>query len=513
MPLAPTRTLKILAATLLVGLALWRPAPGLAQERTLTMRIPAEIVSLDPAFWQNASDLWVMEAVLPKLVIYKPGDRWEWELHAAEEIEQVDDRTIAFRLREGIQWTGGHGELTAEDVKYSFERYLDEDLASPIAGNFELLDRVEVTGKYTGLIHWTEPFAGVWGMVLPYASGHLVSKAAVEAREDKRYAIDIPATAGPYMIESHTPKQRMVLVANPDWPGPDPDFDRIVMLPMTDAKAAENAMLSGELDWAIISPSAVPSMQQAMPEALALEVKPNLNYFWLGLNMTHPKLEDPRVREAIQKAIDVEMVIEGAFFGVAVPSTGLAAPGLPGHVEKPDRDRDVEGARALLAEAGVSGLSLDLEVVADTDRVTAAQVIQANLAEVGIDVVINQHEAGAFWSLGDEKGADLQLQLKEFSPPPDMSWSTQWFLPEQAGIWNWEYFDSAEFVARHEAALKEMDPAERDRILREAQAAMDASHAFVWIAHPGRPVLYDAAKLEPAMLPNGIPRLELFKAR
>ncbi|MGI9304373.1 MAG: ABC transporter substrate-binding protein [Gammaproteobacteria bacterium] len=477
---------------------------------TLRIRLIAELTNIDPAFWENQGDLWVMEAVLPKLVIYKPGTEWEWEPHAAESIEQVDDKTIEFKLREGIQWTNGYGELTADDVKYSFERYLNKELNSPIAGNFALLDNVEITGKYAGKIHFKEPFAGVWGFVLPYASGHLVSKKAMAKKEGGRYGIDIPTTAGPFKIEKHVPKQKIVLVRDDNWPGAKPAFNRIEALPMSDAKAAKNAMM-GQLDWAVISLSAVPSLKEETPEDMQLEVRPTSNYFWLGLNMTSPDLADIRVRKAIQLAIDRDAIVDGAFFGEAEVSSGLASKGMLGYPGVNRIERDLYKARALLKEAGVEGLKLELEVVTETDEVTAAQIIQANLAEIGIYVQINTHEGGAFWSLGDEKGKELQLTLKEFSAPPDVNWSSQWFLPEQAGIWNWEYYDDAEFVKLHHASMAEMDRDKRHQLLIDMQKRMDQTAAYVWITHPPRPVLYDVQKVVPQMMPNGAPRLDLFQ--
>ena len=214
-----------------------------ASAETLKVRILSEPVVLDPAFWQSSADVWIMEALLPKLAIFKPGKTWQWEPYAAKKLDHIDDRTVAFELIEGIKWSGGFGDVTAEDVKYSFERFLDQKLQSPIAGNWALLDHVEITGTYAGKIHLKKPFAGLWTYVLPYDPGHIVCKKAVEAAGGK-YGLTPPATAGAFRLVEYVPQQKLVLEPNPDWPLVKPNVKRIEALPITDAKAAENAVIS-----------------------------------------------------------------------------------------------------------------------------------------------------------------------------------------------------------------------------------------------------------------------------
>ena len=103
-------------------------------------------------------------------------------------------------------WTGDYGEVTAEDVKYSYERYIDPDLASPIIGDWLPLKEVEVLDKYNGIIHLKEPFAPIWWSTLPYSSGAIISKAATEKAGGK-FTTDPGATAGAYKIESWTPRE------------------------------------------------------------------------------------------------------------------------------------------------------------------------------------------------------------------------------------------------------------------------------------------------------------------
>lgn len=481
------------------------------QGDTLYLRMLEEMKAFDPPFSVGESDTWVISTVHSGLIEYKTGLEWGWQPLLAESIEQTDEKTVTFKLKEGLQWSNDYGEITAEDVQYSYERYKNEELEAPNSISWSALDRVEVTGKYSGIVHLSEPFSGLFSYLLTRGPGAIICKKAWEEAGGKT-GLDIPASHGPYQVVEYRPGDRIVFEPNPVWSGDAPDFKRVEMLPITDTKAAENAVLSGDLDWAIVSISAVPSMEGNLPDNLALEIRSTPNFIWVGSNMSNPDLADERVRKAIHMAIDRETVLEGAYFGVMEPSYGVAAKGAPGYMDSPPVERDVEGAKALLEEAGATGLSLRLDVPAEPDKVTAAQIVQANLAEVGINVSINQHEAGAFWGLPETLGQDLQLFFTEWTlVPPDMNWVTQWWLPEQAGVWNWQYLQDEEMKRLHFESASEIDPEKRGELLKQLQTRVDNSYTSFILGHLPRPVLYDKTKVVPSMIPNAEPRVRNFE--
>ena len=102
-------------------------------------------------------------------------------------------------------------------------------------------------------------------------------------------------------------------------------------------------------------------------------------------------------------------------------------------------------------------LELELKALPDTDKMTLAQVVQANLADIGITVNIIPTDPGPFWNLGlESKGddwKDLQLYIHEFGDAPDPSQMTQWYVSEQVGVWNWERWKDPEFDKLHYAGL------------------------------------------------------------
>lgn len=517
MPTSPSRISRrglLKSAGALGAASLVWPGAALSQDgRVLTVRSYADLQVLDPAFRLAAPEGDIIHEIFPSLVGNKGGDSWSWEPYAAEEIEQVDDLTVFFRLRPGITFSGGHGTMTADDVKFSLERIADPAMESPYAGDWATLREVEVIDELSGRIHLKEPFAPLWNSTLPTASSAIVSRKAVTAAGGK-FTTEPLGQSGRYLLTEWTPKQRTVLTRNPDWPGEPGGFEEIHIIPIEDPATAELGFAAGDLDHTWTAVSSIPRLRESPPEGGVMLEKPSLAYVWMGLNIAAAPLDNPGIRRAIQHAIDRRAVVDAAYFGAATVSTGIIAPGLPGHRDAVLYDYDPDKARALLTEVGASGLTLTLDILNQSERLTAAQVIQANLADVGIGCEIRQNDSGTFWTLGDEASGEtwksLQLILSRFSMEPDPSFATVWFTPEQVGVWNWERFDSAEYGELHKKGLVTQDPAERDRIYKRMQDLLDESGQYVFLTHEVTGVLHRNTVV-PGLKPNGEPLFSKFR--
>jgi peptide/nickel transport system substrate-binding protein len=219
----------------------------------------------------------------------------------------------------------------------------------------------------------------------------------------------------------------------------------------------------------------------------------------------------------VQYAIDVPSILQAAYFGVANPSTGIIPPGLCGHRENaliPPK-ANIKKAKQLLKEAGhPDGINLTLDVRNKEAYVTTAQVIQSTLAQAGIELKINVHDSGSFWSLGDDSKGDrwkkIQLVLNRFSSAPDPYYAAQWFTKDQIGIWNWERFNNDEYNGLHKKAISESDKDKRCAMYRRMQELMEESGAYRFITHEANPVIYSNT-IKPALRPDGMPLLQYFK--
>lgn len=479
-----------------------------AEKSVVRVHALADLTSLDPSFHSNETDEAAYYAVFRKLIEYGSGETYEWRLDAARSIEQVDETHVRFALRPGIAWTNGYGEVTTEDVKYSYERIADPAQESWYHGDWKALDHVEIIDKHTGVIVLKEPFAPLWTSTLPHAVGSIVCKAAVEEMGG-RFETEMPAQCGPYVLKEWVPKQRFTLARNPLWNGPKPDFDEVIAIPMDDPKTAELAFLAGELDAAKLATSSVPLYRDSPPPGAKYLERRSIGYQWIGINVNSPPFDDLRVRRAVQLAVDVDAILGAAFFDVAERSTGIVAPGLIGHrARNIYEERDLDEARRLLADAGYGGgLKVTMHVMNQTEFLTIAQVVQANLAEVGVELEVTPVDSGIFWNLGNEEAGDdwktVQLIPQSWGMAPDPYWGTSWFTCDQVGIWNWQRTCDADFDELNARAARESDPQKRAEMYARMQDIMEESGAYIFLTHGVNAWLHRDTII-PGLYPDGL---------
>lgn len=482
-----------------------------AQGDTLRIRMPGDIQTLDPAFMIGGAEEVVMRAIYTSLV--RLGDiriGSPWTPWGARDLAQIDPVTIKFTLRDGMTWSGGHGPVTAEDVKFSYERIADPATASPWAYQFESLDRVEVIDIGVGLIRLKQPNPAIWVATLPYYGGHILS---VRACDGVTFTTEPPAMCGPYLLTGWEQKQKITLSANPDWKGPAAAFPKIEIYVVEDDQAAALAYEADAFDYTSLPVSAAKGVEASMPPQSVLIKAQSTRYVWLTINMGNPKLADPRVRTAIQAAIDVGQVLAGAYDGLVARSTGVVQPGTAFARPANRIAHDPARAAALLAEAGVADLTLRLSVMNDSKRLAVAQILQASLGAVGIMVEIEPLDEAAYWAIGDKTKGEgyksLDLVLMDFAGGVDPSENLVWFRPDQVGVYNWSGFVSAEYEALYQTLVTELDLPKRVAAAQAMEDLMEASGGFVFLCHEPLVVLHRNA-FDVVILPDGHPNVAAF---
>jgi peptide/nickel transport system substrate-binding protein len=481
------------------------------EPRILRVRLYGDIQNLDPAFQISENDTVVANAVMDGLVRYCPNSYDLCYKLAEELVESEDGLEIRFKLREGVMWHNGYGELTAEDVKYSYERFIDPDLDAAYADDWATLDHVEVIDDYNGIIHLKEPFAPLWNSTLPVGSGTIVPKQWIEEIGLEAFATHIIGT-GPYLFEQWKPQQMVILKKNPDYWGEEPYYDEIQLIPIEDDKAAEVALEAGDIDFSLIS---IPSIERFQANTnFEVVVRPSLRYYWVGINVQHPKLQDPNVRWAVIYGIDVPSILQAAYMGKAERACAIIPPGLVGYWEDaPCYERDVEKAKEYLAAAGLDSLDLRLDLQDTTEERTWAEIIQQNLAEVGINVELNPMDSSTYWTttFGDQAVENNELMVSSYSMQPDPAWATMWFTCDQVGVWNAQAWCNEEYDRLHYQAMVTLDPEERAEMYIEMQEIWDEAAQSVWVTYGARPYAY-SPDIAPATTPNGKPQYESFGA-
>jgi len=456
-----------------------------ASGKTLNVRIYGSLDSLDPGYMVGGSpdyDInWCINPALLHFGYDSNGALTYRETAYVKSVKLRDATHIDFSLTPGLMWSGGNGEFTSEDVQYSFDRMAESEWK----GNFTAYEKVEIKDKYNGTIVLKYPFAPFMVTTMAAGTGTIVCKKAVEAVGGK-FTTDMPATCGPYLYEWKQ-KQYVKLTPNPEWTGPKPAYENINCLFITEDTAAALAYEAGEVDCTKIVPATYERYLKTPPPNSKLAVAGALQYMWMGLNQDHPKLKDIRVRKAIQHAVDADAINQGAYGGTAEPSFGVVCPGLLGKRNKSNYSYDPAKAKALLAEAGVSGLELSIRTLNNSERVLAATIIQANLAAVGIKANILPQDSGPFWDMGQEsKGEvwkDLELWIMRYGSGADPYEPFQWFVRDQVGIWNWERWSDDEFEKLYAEGIATSDSKRRNEIYIRMQEIMEDTGNYVWLTH------------------------------
>ncbi len=466
---------------------------------TLTARSTLEVGTLDPANWSSPVDVYTLDAISEGLVSYKPGT-WDVVNTLAETFEpSADGLSYKFTLKQGIPFHRDYGEVTAEDVKFSFERIAGlgkPKIAAAYQADWAALKEVKVDSTYSGTIIMKEPFAPLMRSTLPVLSGKIMSKKAV-TELGKGYVRN-PVGTGPYEFSEWIPKQKLTLTRFAKYGGansayaPPAAAEALVFQLITDDGAAQTALQSGDLQFAQISTAYVKLLSGSSDFNLAKTA--SLNYEWIAMNVKDPVLSDINVRKAIRQAIDVPGIIQAAYDGVwqraraIIPETM----GLGYWADAPEYTRDVAAAKALMQTAGVSSAKLSFTCVDAASDKVVAQVVQQNLAEIGIEVTINVQDAATFWNIpGNGGGGDKrQMVYSYYVTEPDPAWSMEWWTTDQIGLWNWCGWSNTQFDQLYADGTRTLDTAKRQEIYVQMQQIWDADANMVWVAFMTNPYAY-----------------------
>jgi len=456
---------------------------AIAQESTLRIERPGDIGSLDPAYLVNTkNEFTIMNCLYNGLVKYKPGT-WEVMPDLAEKWEiSKDGKEITFWLRKGIQFHRGYGEMTAEDVKFSFERIIDPKSASPEDVSWAALDHVEIIDKSTVKLVLKEPSARLFTSTLPLNAGFIVSKKAVEDIGKTKFSF-YPVGTGPYEFVRWIPNQETMLTAFKNYWGDTPKIKNLKFIPMPEVLTVEMALETGEIDVAIISEESIRRFQEN--PNINLYLKPGLATFWIFFTVNKPPLDNIKVRKALRYAIDVDEIIKAAYAGIPERAYALLPPGMLGYwKDAPHHKVDIEKAKKLLAEAGYpDGLTLTYVSKEVVKGDVIGEVIQSQLKKIGVNLKIDILQVGAYADAA--KKGTYNMLYDRFSCTVDPGYHTMWFTCSQA--WNLFHWCNKEYDKFWHQGEVTLDVEKRAEIYRKMQKIMDEDAIAVWVMHGVRP--------------------------
>ena len=373
------RIIVLLAAALLLG--------G-TQAQTLTVGMAGDAVSLSPHQTNDQPSARVMRQIYDTLVVQT--EELELVPGLAESWEQIDPVTWQFNIRQGVTFHDG-STLTANDVAWTLTRLADPEVAAPAAFLVDFVNDIEVVDEYTVQVTTDFEFVPLLSHLAHTATSILSEQAVTEAGED--YGTLVAVGTGPFRFVDWQTGSHITLERNDDWWGGEVMSQQVIFRPITEGTVRAIELETGGIDIAYaLEPR----------DALRLENHPSIDLYdvetlstnYIGFNVQSEPFDDVRVRQAINYALDAEAIVDAVYEGQGLPANSPISPQVFGaHEDLEPYAFDPERASELLAEAGYAdGFSTTLWTNDNPLRIQIAEIVQAYLADVGVDVDVKINE-------------------------------------------------------------------------------------------------------------------------
>lgn len=362
-----------------------------------------------------------------------------------------------FKLRKGVKFHDGSA-FDAEDVKYSLERVLDPDLASPARGTVSMIKKIEALDNFTIKMTLSAPFADLPMQLMDYrlrmipvGSGDTIATTGVGT--------------GPFKLETFDPEGTSVLTANLDyWEGP-PGVARIEVIGIADAQARLQALLGGQIDML----RGITAQQRVMFEKsdkYKLQEIPTGNWRAIVFRTDVAPFDDPRVRKAVRIAADRKGLVDLVLAGGGVVSCDTPVAPTDQYRLNMQCPQDIDGAKHLLGDAGYpNGIEFDIHVsTLDPTWVTLAEVYQQQVAPAGIKANIKLVPTDGYWS---DVWRKKTVAMTRWGQRPADQILHEAYLG--GAPWNESYWNNAEFDATLASARRELDFEKRKSLYHKAQ--------------------------------------------
>jgi peptide/nickel transport system substrate-binding protein len=393
-------------SSLLVGLgigAVLLSACGLSSDgssgddtQVLRIGMASDAQSLDPPNFVLAGDFTRDDLVYEKLV--KLTNAGDFEPGLATSWEQASPTEWDFTLREGVKFHDGTA-FDSEAVKESLERASTQSQGKGFLG---MIKEVQTPDPMTARIVLAKPFSSILNnLTVPVAS--IISPKALAEKDDKQLAKE-PVGTGPFKFVEWVPDTKMTFAVNPDYWGDKPKLDKVEFIPIPEASTRFGARQAGDIDVIENPPPDQLSTLKTSSDLYPI-IEPKARPIFLGFNLKTVK--DPLIRKAVAHAIDRDAIVDDVLEGVGnAADEGLVSPEFLENDPPIKLDYDPAESKRLLAEAGVKNPKLTLTLPSSRylkDK-EIGEVVQQQLAEVGIDLKLDVQEAGTWYqSLLDRK--------------------------------------------------------------------------------------------------------------
>ncbi|WP_027633774.1 glutathione ABC transporter substrate-binding protein [Clostridium hydrogeniformans] len=463
------RLLKIIASVVLgVSMTFTLSACGtgaVAGKDTLVVAHGADAKTLDPHGTNDQPSSRVSKQIYDRLV--EQTETMEIVPGLAKEWKQLDNLTWEFKLRDGVKFHNGE-VLKASDVVFTLNRMKNSKSVSSIISS---VDTITAKDDSTVIIKTKEPFAPLLSHLTHTAASILNEKAVKDAGQN--YGQN-PVGTGVYKFESWDAGSKINLVRNEDYFGEKGKTPKIVFRNVKEGTNRTIGLETGEIDIAYdVEPVDTKSVREH--KQLQLIEEESLSYTHITMNNKKEPFNNPKVRKALNYAVDKDALIGAILYGAGVKANAPIGKNVFGYTDKTvNYDYDVAKAKELLKEAGLeNGFKTSIWTNDNPVRVQIAQIIQANLKDVGIDAEIVSLEWGTFLEKTARGEHDMSIGgWTTVTGDADYALYPLYHSSQHGGAGNRDFYSNKEVDKLLEDAKKSIDPVERKDLYEKAIIAI-----------------------------------------
>ncbi|WP_096190409.1 glutathione ABC transporter substrate-binding protein [Evansella halocellulosilytica] len=357
------------------------------QENELVIAVNENFITMDPHNTGDRNSNAVQSAMYEGLIAEQDG---EIVPMLAEEFEVNDEATeVTFKLREGVTFHDG-AAFNAEVVEANFERIRDPDKNLRLySRGFNEITEIEIVDEYEIKMTLEQPNSNILTKIVPAG---MVSPKALE--EDADLSQTLVGT-GPYQFVEWVQGDHLTIELFEDyWNDGQATVEKITYRPVPENGARVAMLQTGEADFIFPAPTQNLDELEA-DENIIVETNNSTIANYISLNTMKEPFDDPRVRQALNYAIDKDAFIEVVMAGYASPLDSVLPNTIFNYQEQQSYDYDLEKAKALLAEAGYEdGFSAEIWGNTNSNTVRGMQFIQQQLSQIGVDLEVLSMEEG-----------------------------------------------------------------------------------------------------------------------
>lgn len=408
----------------------------------------------------------------------------------AEEYSSNAEATeFTFNLRQGVTFHDGT-PFNAEAVKVNLDRLTDPNSTLIRSSLFKLIKETVIVDEYTVKVVLSEPF-GAMINTFAHPAGLMISPKALEEYGDK--VSQNPIGTGPYVFKEWKTGDHIKVVKNEDyWNATGNEVDSITFKPTPENGTRVAMLQSGEADFVAPMPTEQVDVVKGK-DGIEVKNESSIITYYLSMNTNKEPFNDPKVRQAINYAINKEAYVGIVHNGYAAPLKSVIAPNTQFYAEQEGYEFNVEKAKELLADAGYpDGFTTKLWGSNASANMKAMEFIQQQLSQAGIKVEIESMEPGtladSIWNVQNPEDAEIELYYGGWSPSTgDADWGIRPLLGGEENFppasYNTAYYNNEAVNGLINDALQTGDSAEREKIYADIQSKIweDAPWAFLGV--------------------------------